>query len=89
MQLAGLIKHDSADRTKDADQSDTAPQYPSVHPHSNVLLCRDDSSLDLDKDSAAVFLEDLVVLGPGSVASRGSEWGGYETGSSDFDARPA
>ena len=88
-QLAGFTNRDIVDRISDVDQSDTAPQSPGVHPHSSVLPCRGDSSLDLDEDEASVLLEESVVLGPGSATSRCSEGGGYEADSSDSDARPA
>ena len=87
-QLAGFTNRDIVDRISDVDQSDTAPQSPGVHPHSRVLPCRGDSSLDLDEDEASVLLEESVVLGPGSATSCCSEGGGYEADSSDSDARP-
>ena len=88
-QLAAVARHDNVDRTSESDQSDTASHRPGLHPQSSVLPCRGDSSLDLDEDEVSVLLEESVVLGPGSAASRCSEGGGYEADSSDSDARPA
>ena len=88
-QLAAVARHDNVDRTSESDQSDTASHRPSLHPQSSVLPCRGDSSLDLDEDEVSVLLEESVVLGPGSAASRYSEGGGYEADSSDSDVRPA
>ena len=76
-------------RTSESDQADTASHRPGLHPQSSVLPCRGESSLDLDEDEVSVLLEESVVLGPGSAASRCSEGGGYEADSSDSDARPA
>ena len=88
-QLAAVARHDNVDRTSESDQSDTASHRPGLHPQSSVLPCRGDSSLDLDEDEVSVLLEESVVLGSGSAASRYSEGGGYEADSSDSDARPA
>ena len=88
-QLAAVARHDNVDRTSESDQSHTASHRPGLHPQSSVLPCRGDSSLDLDEDEVSVLLEESVVLGPGSAASRCSEGGGYEADSSDSDARPA
>ena len=83
-QLAAPTNHDSVERTSDTDHPDDAPHPPGVHPHSSVLPCRGDSSLDLDEDETSVLLEESV----GSVRVQCSEGGGYEADSSDSDARP-
>ena len=87
--LAAVANHDNVDRTSESDQCDTASHRPGLHPQFSVLPCRGDSSLDLDEDEVSVLLEESVVLGPCSAASRCSEGGGYEADSSDSDASSA
>ena len=74
----------------DPDSSDTDSHIQSSpHPHTSMLPCRGDSSLDLDEEEESVLIEESGVLESGSVVSGVSGGGGYEADSSDFDVRQA
>ena len=73
----------------DSYSSDTDSHIQSSpHPHTSMLPCRGDSSLDLDEEES-VLMEESEVLGSGSVVSGVSGGGWYEADSSDFDVRQA
>ena len=89
-QLNNDVIDEIDNQISDPDSSDTDSHIQSSpHPHTSMLPCRGDSSLDLDEEEESVLMEESVVLESGSVVSGVSGGGGYEADSSDFDVRQA